>query len=110
MNKQKSQQQKNNPLKNKLGMEGRIPTMPEMYNRNFKILRSNLIQQAKTSWVEYIPPHPVVCPRCKHDSLKHYDHYSRKSAFINYEGVRRTLLIKAKRYKCQHCSSSSGNP
>ncbi len=78
--------------------------MPDVYNRNFKILRTCTLHQAKTSWAEYITARPVSCPHCRSSSVKLYDHYSRKAAFINQEGARRTLLIKAKRYKCQHCS------
>lgn len=90
--------------KNTLGMEGRIPTMPGVYIRNFTILHTTGTPQAKISRVEYIAPHPVVCPHCRSSTVKLYDHYSRKAAFINHEGARRTLLIKAKRYQCQHCS------
>ena len=79
-------------------MEGRIPTMPDVYNRNFKILRSYSLQQARTSLVEYTSPPPVVCPQCGHTFLKYYDHYSRKATFINDEGAKRILVIKAKRY------------
>ena len=104
MSRQQSRKPKNDSLKNKMGMEGRIPTMPDVYNRNFKILRTCTLHQAQTSWVEYITARPVFCPHCHSSSVKLYDHYSRKAAFINREGSRRTLLIKAKRYKCQHCS------
>lgn len=85
-------------------MEGRIPTMPGMYIRNFNILRTCSLQQAKTSQAEYIAPRPVVCPRCRHNTLKLYDHYSRRVLFMNEERARRVLIIKAKRYKCPHCS------
>lgn len=85
-------------------MEGRIPTMPGMYIRNFNILRTCSLQQTKTSPAEYIAPRPVICPRCRHNTLKLYDHYSRRALFMNEEGARRVLIIKAKRYKCPHCS------
>lgn len=85
-------------------MEGQIPTIPDVYNRNFRIQRTYRLDQAKTSLVEYIASRPVVCPHCSHSGLNLYDHYSRKAAFINDEGVRRILIIKAKRYKCQDCS------
>lgn len=87
-----------------MGMEGRIPTMPDVYNRNFRILRTDSLQQAKTSRAQYIPPRPVVCPQCANITLKHYDPYFRKATFINDEGAKRILIIKAKRYKCLHCS------
>lgn len=77
--------------------------MPEVYIRNFKILRTVALHQAKTSIVEYIPPRAVCCPHCGSTSLKLYDHYSRKSLFYNEEGATRTLIIKAKRYRCQPC-------
>lgn len=101
---QKNRKEKNDSLKNKLGMEGRIPTMPAVYHRNFKILYTTGTPQATTSRVEYITTRPITCPQCRSRTLKLYDHYWRKAAFINHEGVRRTLLIKAKRYKCQRCS------
>lgn len=104
MKSKKSHHQKSAPLKNKLGMEERIPTMPGMYIRNFTILRTCSLQQAKTSRAEYIAPRPVICPRCRHHTLKLYDHYSRRALFMNEEGARRVLIIKAKRYKCPHCS------
>lgn len=85
-------------------MAGRIPTMPGVYIRNFNILHTTGTPQAKTSRVEYIAPHPAICPHCRSRTVKLYDHYCRKAAFINDEGARRTLLIKAKRYQCQHCS------
>lgn len=78
--------------------------MLDVYNRNLKILRTYSHLQAKFSQAECLTPRPVVCPQCRHSSLILYDHYTRKAAFINHEGVRRTLIIKAKRYKCQHCS------
>ena len=92
------------PRQNELSMEGRIPAMPCVYHRNFRILRTYGPRQAKTSRVEYISPRRVVCPQCGKSSLKLYDHYSRQAAFINDEGAKRTFLIKAKRYKCQHCT------
>lgn len=85
-------------------MEERISTMPCVYHRNFRILRTCGLRQTKTWRVEYISPRRVVCPQCRSSTLKLYDHYSRQAAFINDEGARRTLLIKAKRYKCQHCT------
>lgn len=96
---------KNNATsENIVGMEERIPTMSGVYNRNFIILRTCGLRQAKTSFVQYIPLRPVACPYCGSASLKLYDHYSRKALFIHEEGARRTLIIKAKRYKCPHCS------
>ncbi len=85
-------------------MEGRNPTMPDVYLGNFRIRRTYRLRQAKTSRLEYIPPRPVVCPQCGHTTLKHYGHYSRKAMFINEDGAKRILVIKAKRYKCPHCS------
>ena len=91
------------PRQNELSMDGRIPAIPGMYHRNFRILRTYGRRQAKTSRVEYISLRRAVCPQCGKSSLKVYDHYSRQATFINDEGARRTLLIKAKRYKYQHC-------
>ncbi len=85
-------------------MQERIPAMLCVYHRNFRILRTCGLRQTKTSRVEYISPRRVVCPQCRSRTVKLYDHYSRQAAFINDEGARRTLLIKAKRYKCQHCA------
>ena len=95
---------KHTHTQNKLSMEERISTMPCVYHRNFRILRTCGLRQTKTWRVEYISPRRVVCPQCRSSTLKLYDHYSRQAAFINDEGARRTLLIKAKRYKCQHCT------
>lgn len=89
---------------NELGMEGRIPTMPDMYNRNFRILRTYHSNQDSISQAQYIPSRSVACPQCLSSSLALYDHYSRKANFINKDGVRRTLIIRATRYRCQHCS------
>lgn len=85
--------------KNKLGMEGRIPVMPEVYIRNFKILRTVGLHQTKTSKA----PRSANCPQCGGNALTLYDHYTRKTAFINDEGARRTLIIRAKRCRCREC-------
>ena len=90
--------------KNTLSMGGRIPAMTDVYIRNFTLLRTSGVGQAKTSRAPYIAPRPVVCPQCRSRTVKLYDHYSRKAAFINDEGVRRVLIIKARRVKCLHCS------
>ena len=75
-----------------------------VYNRNFRILRTVGLHQAKTSTVQYIPARGVCCPQCGSKTLKLYDHYSRKATFINEDGAKRILVIKAKRYQCPHCS------
>lgn len=91
--------------KNTLGMEGRIPVMPDVvYNRSFKILRTLSLHQAKTSIVQSIPARALCCPQCGSKTLKLYDPYFRKATFINEDGAKRILVIKAKRYKCPHCS------
>lgn len=43
------------------------------------------------------------CPQCRGNALKLYDHYTRKAAFINDEGARRTFIIKDKRFRCRQC-------
>lgn len=88
---------------NTWGMEGRIPVMPEVYIRNFKILRTVGLHQAKTSHALYRTPWSVNCPQCGGNALTLYDHYTRKAAFINDEGARRTLIIKAQRFRCRQC-------
>lgn len=77
-------------------MEGRIPTMPAVYHRNFKILYTTGTPQATTSRVEYITTRPITCPQCRSRTLKLYDHYSRKAAFINHEGVQKNIAHQSK--------------
>lgn len=78
--------------------------MPEVYIRNFALLLTTGVGQAKTSRAHYISPRPVVCPQYSSGTVKLYDYYSRKATFINEEGAKRILVIKAKRHKFPHCS------
>lgn len=77
--------------------------MPCVYNRKFRIQRTYLCNQVKISRVEYQAPRDVFCPKCAHAELRLYNHYSRKASFINEDGAKRVLIIRAKRYRCKHC-------
>ena len=88
---------------NKLGIEEQIPTMPCVYNLNFRITRTSQGNQGYISYAVYTPGKKAQCPQCASQNLTFYDHYTRRFKDSDKEGVIRNIILKAKRYRCADC-------
>lgn len=99
-----------NSSKNKLGIEERIPTMPCVFNLNFRITRTISSNQGFTSYATHTPSKKASCPQCGGQNPTFYDHYKRKFKDADKEGTKRKIILTAKRYRCFNAAGSFANP
>lgn len=88
----------------KMGMEERIPTMPGVFNNSYRITRTWQQAQAYYSKATYQPRQQTPCPRCANQQPTLYDHYTRRFYDTGRDGSKRTIILKARRFKCPECS------
>ncbi len=83
----------------------KISTMPFMFFKNYRILKTISNSQAfSIAIVEHMSSEAISC-HCGCNDCFHYDSFERTIKHCSKNGGLYELRVKAKRYKCRHCGS-----
>ena len=86
------------------GKEGKILTMPIVFFKNFKTLKTLRVRQSfSEAVVETKQREASRCLVCGGPELIHYDSYYRNIKHVADNGAIYHLRVRCKRFKCTHC-------